>query len=489
MKECLVVKDLKISTLTALHDQCVENVVFESVSFSLNPSESIAIMGPNGAGKSLLSLALVGLLDSNMIHLAGEILWQDKNLITLDFDQMQSIRGHQIGLILQDSMSCLNPTLSIEIQIKEAILQNARQENQFYSQKEIDKHLDHLLRMVQLPTTKKFKKSFPHTLSGGQKQRVVIAQTLALKPRVLIADEPTSSLDSENKQAFLDLLKKIKYEYNFSLIFISHDQKAVDYLNIPIFDLTTQGLIKRQTTPIILANSDVQKNKCNSLISTQIFSLKNVQVFRDDTKLVKVEEFKIYQGEVIGLIGSNASGKTSFAMACMGMLTYEGEMTFFKKNIKEYKNKRDYYKMVQYVFQDSLSTYNPLLSIYDSVIEGKMAFNPKISKSSLEKELRKLLNDFDLSFHLLKKYPYELSGGQRQRFSLIKSFLINAQLYFLDEPTASLDFKNKTILLDFIKKQSQEFLKSFVLISHDESFLKMCCNRIYCIENGILKLT
>lgn len=488
MNESLIVKNLKISTISTYHDNKVENVVFESLSFSLNAGESIAIMGPNGSGKSLLSLSLVGLLDKEMIHLSGEILWQNKNLITLDFDQMRTIRGHQIGLILQESMSCLNPTLSIEQQIKEAILQNAKKENQTYSQKEIDKELNHLLKMVHLPTTQKFKKSFPHTLSGGQKQRVVIAQTLALKPKVLIADEPTSSLDRDNKYAFLDLINNIKDKYNFSFIFISHDQKAVDYLNIPVFDLTISGLIKRQTTGTVLTKDNQHKASYNISKSSQIFFSNQVQIFRDNARIVKADEFSVCQGEIVGLVGSNASGKTSFAMACMKILAYEGEMNFLKTDLKEYKNNRDYYKMVQYVFQDSLSTYNPLLRIYDSVIEGKKAFNPKLSKDNLEEDLKKFLDLFGLSMNLLNKYPYELSGGQRQRFSLIKSFLINAQLYFLDEPTASLDFENRNILVKYIREQSEQRLKSFVLISHDESFLKMCCNRIYGIENGILKL-
>lgn len=486
MDKGLIVRNLKIATVSSSSDSEIEKTVFDSLSFSLDPTESMAIMGPNGSGKSLLSLALVGLLDKETIRISGEIIYERQNLLEYDFDEMKSVRGLQIGLILQDSMSCLNPTHTIEKQIKEAVIQYSKRANINYTKKELDQQVDNLLRMVQLPVNKQFKKSFPHSLSGGQKQRVVIALTLALKPSVLIADEPTSSLDNENKYVFLDLIKQIKDEYHFSLILISHDQKVVDYLDLPIFDLSHSGLVGREEGDDNINNHE-SINSSSVLKTPQIFSAQNIQIFRDETFVVSVDNFVVSQGEIVGLIGANASGKTSFAMACMKMIPYTGDIHCFKKNLKDYKNNKEYYRKVQYVFQDSLSTYNPLLRIYESIVEGKKAFYPKLHEIILNDEFRMYSHNFGLSSHLWNRYPYELSGGQRQRFSLIKSFLIDADLYFLDEPTASLDYANKKILLSYIKEQSQQFLKSFVLISHDEAFLKKCCNRIYSIENGILK--
>ncbi len=487
MEDVFVVKNLKISLLSTVCGTAQTKTVFENVSFHLKSSESITIMGPNGSGKSLLSLSLVGLLNKELAEVDGEILLNGQNILNFDHDEMCLVRGDKIGLILQDSMSCLNPIQTIESQIKEAVIQNFKHEQMSLKNDLVDEQVDYLLALVQLPISQDFKRLNPHALSGGQKQRVAIAIALAFKPTVLIADEPTSSLDNVNKFVFIDLILKLQSEYQFSLIFISHDQQSVNYLNTPIFDLTPKGLIKRTQDYQETSALAVQQNQTIE-VAKRIFTAQKVRIYRDHKLIISIDDFFVNSGEIIGIMGPNASGKTSFALACMQLISYTGCLEWCDQNIKEIKNIKDYYRNVQLVFQDSLSIYNPLLSIYDSITEGIKAFETSYKDNEIAQKLDFYFKRFQLSSDLLEKSPYELSAGQRQRLSLIKSFLINAQLYFLDEPTASLDVDSKNILKDYLRECVDLNQKSFVIISHDETFLKSCCHRIYRIDKGVLKV-
>ncbi|MBA4249217.1 MAG: hypothetical protein C0432_00645 [Candidatus Puniceispirillum sp.] len=487
MDYILAVNNLKISLLPIIQGCNQTKTVFENVSFHLKSSESITIMGPNGSGKSLLSLSLVGLLNKEIAEVKGEVRLNGNNILIFNDHEMCSVRGHKIGLILQDSMSSLNPIQTIEHQIKESVIQNFKSEKKCLKNSLIDSDVDDLLELVNLPTTKVFKKSYPHQLSGGQKQRVAIAQALALKPSVLIADEPTSSLDKDSKFLLLNLLLKLQNEYKFSLIFISHDQQSVDYLKKPIFDLTPTGLIKRpQDNQVVNPISTQQKQTIE--VFKRILTAQKLEIRRDNNLTINVEEFSVNRGEIVGLIGPNASGKTSFALACMQLIPYIGGLYFCDQVIKKIKNINDYYRNVQLVFQDSLSTFNPLLRVFESITEGLKVFEPSLSDNEIIQKLDFYFKRFQLSIDLLQRFPFELSGGQRQRLSLIKSFLINSQLYFLDEPTASLDRENKNILNEYLYESTHLHQKSFVIISHDENFLKSCCHRIYCIEQGQLNI-
>ncbi|HAO14560.1 MAG TPA: ABC transporter ATP-binding protein, partial [Tenacibaculum sp.] len=372
----------------------------DKISFSLKKNQIIGIVGESGSGKSLCSLAIMGLLNSNAI-VSGEIIYKDTNVLTLNETELQKIRGKEIAMIFQDPMSSLNPTLTCGYQVAETLKQHTNLSN-----KEIYKEVITLFQKVKLPRTKSIYDSYPHEISGGQKQRVMIAMAIACKPKVLIADEPTTALDVTVQKEIINLLKELQSSEKMSIIFISHDLALVseitDYSIVMykgkvvekgnsknIFkepkENYTKALINSKPNLSVRYKklptvSDFIDNKLDKTIITEkerrekhnviyeekpLLEIKNLKKefirrpswFSEESKVVAVDDltFNIYEGETLGLVGESGCGKTTLGRtilqlekATSGKIIYKGEdiIKISKSNKKNLK------KDIQIIFQD-----------------------------------------------------------------------------------------------------------------------------------------
>ena len=504
----------------------------DKISFSLKKNQIIGIVGESGSGKSLCSLAIMGLLNSNAI-VSGEIIYKDTNVLTLNETELQKIRGKEIAMIFQDPMSSLNPTLTCGYQVAETLKQHTNLSN-----KEIYKEVITLFQKVKLPRTKSIYDSYPHEISGGQKQRVMIAMAIACKPKVLIADEPTTALDVTVQKEIINLLKELQSSEKMSIIFISHDLALVseitDYSIVMykgkvvekgnsknIFkepkENYTKALINSKPNLSVRYKklptvSDFIDNKLDKTIITEkerkkkhktiytkrpLLEIKNLKKefirrpywFSEESKVVAVDDltFNIYEGETLGLVGESGCGKTTLGRtilqlekATSGKIIYKGEdiIKISKSNKKNLK------KDIQIIFQDPYSSLNPKITVGEAIIEPMKVHNILSSYKERKKYVINLLQKVGLEPVHFNRYPHEFSGGQRQRIGIARTISLQPKLIICDESVSALDVSVQAQVLNLLNSLKSEYKFTYIFISHDLSIVKYMADQLLVMNEG-----
>ena len=504
----------------------------DKISFSLKKNQIIGIVGESGSGKSLCSLAIMGLLNSNAI-VSGEIIYKDTNVLTLNETELQKIRGKEIAMIFQDPMSSLNPTLTCGYQVAETLKQHTNLSN-----KEIYKEVITLFQKVKLPRTKSIYDSYPHEISGGQKQRVMIAMAIACKPKVLIADEPTTALDVTVQKEIINLLKELQSSEKMSIIFISHDLALVseitDYSIVMykgkvvekgnsknIFkepkENYTKALINSKPNLSVRYKklptvSDFIDNKLDKTIITEkerrekhnviyekkpLLEIKNLKKefirrpswFSEESKVVAVDDltFNIYEGETLGLVGESGCGKTTLGRtilqlekATSGKIIYKGEdiIKISKSNKKNLK------KDIQIIFQDPYSSLNPKITVGEAIIEPMKVHNILSSYKERKEYVINLLQKVGLEPVHFNRYPHEFSGGQRQRIGIARTISLQPKLIICDESVSALDVSVQAQVLNLLNSLKSEYKFTYIFISHDLSIVKYMADQLLVMNEG-----
>ena len=504
----------------------------DKISFSLKKNQIIGIVGESGSGKSLCSLAIMGLLNSNAI-VSGEIIYKDTNVLTLNETELQKIRGKEIAMIFQDPMSSLNPTLTCGYQVAETLKQHTNLSN-----KEIYKEVITLFQKVKLPRTKSIYDSYPHEISGGQKQRVMIAMAIACKPKVLIADEPTTALDVTVQKEIINLLKELQSSEKMSIIFISHDLALVseitDYSIVMykgkvvekgnsknIFkepkENYTKALINSKPNLSVRYKklptvSDFIDNKLDKTIITEkerkkkhktiytkrpLLEIKNLKKefirrpywFSEESKVVAVDDltFNIYEGETLGLVGESGCGKTTLGRtilqlekATSGKIIYKGEdiIKISKSNKKNLK------KDIQIIFQDPYSSLNPKITVGEAIIEPMKVHNILSSYKERKEYVINLLQKVGLEPVHFNRYPHEFSGGQRQRIGIARTISLQPKLIICDESVSALDVSVQAQVLNLLNSLKSEYQFTYIFISHDLSIVKYMADQLLVMNEG-----
>ncbi len=333
---------------------------------------------------------------------------------------------------------------------------------------------------------------YPHQFSGGQKQRIMIAIAIANKPKLIIADEPTTALDPPTKQEILKLFQKITKEWGASIFLITHNLENVENYANKIFVLEDKKLIEPYKSKLYQNYLEYKKQSTN--FSNQFQDIKLILKIENLIAKYQVEKvspkqgisFDLYEQQNLAIIGKSGIGKTSLALAMLNLTESKGVVNFFNdkgeiSNWHTAKKSRqktlELRKNLQIVFQDPFSSLSPRLKIFDIMAEGLEIHYPFDSKIIFKQKIIDIFNEVNLSLDLLEKYPHQLSGGQRQRVAIARSLIIEPKIIILDEPTSALDFTNQIIIIDLLKKIQQNHNITYILISHDIAIIKNLCSK------------
>jgi peptide/nickel transport system ATP-binding protein len=479
---------LQIEKLSVTFNQT--KTVVDGISFCVYPGETFALVGESGSGKSITALSVLRLLPPNAQINADGILLQGLDLAQLPEQALCKIRGRRMAYIFQDPMSALNPVMTIGQQIAETIRLHFALSGEALQQRVLE-----LLQQVEIPNPMQRINGFPHQLSGGQRQRVMIAMALAGQPDVLIADEPTTSLDVTIQAQILALLKSIQQQTGMALWLISHDLALVSGIADRVAVMQQGKIVETGDTGAFFGNPQhpytrklldalpsIQHTKTPD--NSQAAPLLQVKDFcsyypirtglfqrvTDYVKAVDGVSFELQAGKTLALVGESGCGKTTLGKSLLNLLPNHGGQVFMDGVALHELNGEALRKQraaMQMVFQDPFAAMNPRMSIQDIVAEGIMALYPDIGETERKNRVRQLLQQVGLPEDTALRYPHEFSGGQRQRICIARALAVKPRLIICDEPTSALDVSVQAQIIDLLKTLQREQGISYVFITHD----------------------
>ncbi|TBU71304.1 ABC transporter ATP-binding protein [Pseudomonas daroniae] len=499
------VRNLRVSYRSA--GQTTEAV--KNLSFSVAQGETVAIVGESGSGKSTLANAILGLLPESAAITHGELHVDGVDLSHASERQKRGLRGRTIGLVPQDPMVSLNPTLRIGRQIAEAlILAHGRR----YPGVDVD--VVELLEQVGIDKPVLRARQYPHELSGGMRQRVLIAIALAGNPRLIIADEPTSALDVTVQRKILDHLQRLVAERGISLLIITHDlgvatDRADRILVMKQGELVEQGPPKQilntpqhDYTRALIAAAPAFANRrkarpasANSTAVEPILRLQNVgktfalpRVKGEDNSFVALENLSlaVYPGQTLAIVGESGSGKSTALRIALGLeKPSKGRVLFEQQDITDlsWRAFRPLRQRMQLVQQNPFAALDPRFTLFDSIVEPLVSFG-LLKGPALEQAARELITRVHLPVSYLDRLPRELSGGQRQRVAIARALALKPDLLLLDEPVSALDVSVQAQILDLLLDLQRELGIAYVLVSHDLSVVANVADQVLVLRHG-----
>ena len=510
--------------------------VVHDIDFSLYENEILAIVGESGSGKSVTSKAIMGLLQDKNTHIKGRINFEETSLLSLSSKEFAKLRGNDIAMIFQEPMSALNPSLTCGFQVAEILLHHKKA-----SASEVKKEVLQLFEKVKLPRPQDMYTSYPHQISGGQMQRVVIAMAIACKPKLLIADEPTTALDVTVQKEILQLLKDLQKQTGMSMLFISHDLALVCELADRVLvmykgDIVEKGTVKeifeapkKSYTKALLGSRpklDVRYKilptiasiKDNSFIPQSITSqqrAKKHQKIYTKTPLLRVENvaksyfsrvgvfgqkqeikavngisFDVFEGETLGLVGESGCGKSTLGKVILQLEKATKGSIFYKgKEITSLKSKdlRSLRKDIQLIFQDPYSSLHPRKIIGQAIIEPMEVHGIGSSKKQRKEKAMELLSRVGLEASYFHRYPHQLSGGQRQRVGIARTIAMEPKLVICDESVSALDISVQAQVLNLLNELKEDFGFTYIFISHDLAVVKYMADQLLVMNRGAIE--
>lgn len=499
--------------------------VVRDMSFDVAPRETVAIVGESGSGKSVTSLSIMQLLQKNFSRIEGSIKLNGRELLTLEPEQMRQVRGKDVSMIFQEPMTSLNPIFPIGKQIAEAILCH-----QNISKAEAKAEVIRLLEKVRIPNAKGRFDEFPHQFSGGMRQRVMIAMALAAKPKLLIADEPTTALDVTIQGQILDLIKLLQEEEGMSVLFITHDMGVVaeiadrtlvmfrgemvesgttdDIFNrgkhpytrallsavpklgsmqghnapmrFPVIDIKTGETIteEQEVTDTVGASRPILEVRN----LTTRFDIRAGLLGRKAGAVHAVENvsFDLRPGETLSLVGESGCGKSTTGRSITRLVEpTSGSIALDGYNVMNLDSStlRQMRRSIQMVFQDPFASLDPRMSVGAAVMEPYLEHKLG-SKQQAREKAADLLERVGLSADMMRRYPHEFSGGQRQRVAIARTLMLDPKVIVADEAVSALDVSIKAQVCNLLLDLQQSFNLAYLFISHDMAVVERVSHRV-----------
>lgn len=509
-------EDLSISFGTGRR----EKFAVSHLDLEIGIGERVALVGESGSGKTLTALAPLR-LEPEGAKVSGKILWNKKDgqgtvdLLSLPMQDIREIRGREIAMVFQEPMTALNPLFTVGNQIVEAV----QIDQPLISKAQcMDAAID-LLRKTGIPEPERRFHSYPHQLSGGQRQRAMIAMALACKPRLLIADEPTTALDVSLRMQILDLLKELqeesKNEGGMGILLITHDLNLVKHFAQRVAVLNQGNLMESGSTKQIfehptdaytraLVNSEPVRSLAPVmplapvLLATEELSVaypssQSISWFKKAPphKVLKKVNFTLKQGQTIGVIGESGSGKTTLGMAVLGLLgdsaaLVSGSVDILGQDWHSLKpvERRAMRSSLQVIFQDPFGSLSPRMNVMQIVSEGLDVHFPNLSAAERETRVVDMLKEVGIERAALTRYPHEFSGGQRQRIAIARALILRPQILVLDEPTSALDVSIQKQVLALLSELQKKYNLAYLMISHDLAVIRAMSHEIMVLKGG-----
>lgn len=530
IKNLLSINDLSISFFSDKKEKKIIN----NISYQLGANEILGIVGESGSGKSVSTLAILGLLPKNISKITnGSILFNDTDLTQLSSKQFQNIRGHEIAMIFQEPMSSMNPSMTCGKQVLELLLLHTS-----LSKSDAKAEVLLLFEKVKLPAPERIYKAYPHEISGGQKQRVMIAMAIACKPKILIADEPTTALDVTVQNEIILLLKELQAEEGMSIIFISHDLALIseiadrvlvmykgsiveqgevsEIFNTPKHTYTKALLSSKPSLDVrlkrlptindfmegvpkteLISRQEREKTHAKLYLNSPLLEIKNLDKefisksgwFSKPEKFKAVNNvsFKLFEGETLGLVGESGCGKSTLSnailqldMATSGEILYKGvDLTKLSKS--EIRVLR---KDIQIIFQDPYASLNPRIPIGKAIMEPMKVHHIGGSDEERQVLVLDLLQKVGLDESYFNRYPHEFSGGQRQRIGIARAISLQPKLIICDESVSALDISVQAQVLNLLNDLKENFGFTYIFISHDLAVVKYMSDQLIVMNKG-----
>lgn len=495
---------MSLLTIKDLSLKIGDTQILEDIDLSVDGGEILGIIGESGSGKSMTALSIMQLLPSGSTS-AGSIRLDGEELLEKNEKQMCALRGNDIGMIFQEPMTALNPVKTIGDQVAETILIHGNT-----SRREAREIAQQTLERVELPADKFPMGRYPHELSGGQRQRVVIAMAIALRPRLLIADEPTTALDVTTQAQILTLLKKLVDEDGMGLILITHDLAVVadlaDHIAIMQNGIVveagdTLNVFRHMQHPysktLFAASNHVPKRDANRRIDQEDIVLHVDGVVRDypgqRVSLFKKPEvfravnnvsFSIGRGENVGLVGESGCGKSTLTRSILGLNPIQGgKIDLFGQPVNP-DMPNSLRAGIQVVFQDPYGSFNPRWKV-DRLVSEPLYLMDSFPKDADQRVAKALVN-VGMNEADMDKYIHEFSGGQRQRIAIARALILEPDLIVLDEAVSALDVSIRAQILDLLADLSDRLGLSYLFISHDLGVVRAITDRVLVMRDGVI---
>ncbi len=499
--------------------------VVRDISFTVNPGETVAVVGESGSGKSVTSLSIMRLLQKDTSRIEGRIVLNGRDILTLGEPAMRQVRGNEVAMIFQEPMTSLNPLFTIGEQISEALICHKPM-----SREEARAETIRLLERVRIPSAASRFDEYPHRFSGGMRQRVMIAMALATRPKLLIADEPTTALDVTIQGQILDLIKTLQQEEGTSVLFITHDMGVVaeiadrtvvmfrgdavesgvtseifhrsrhPYTRALLSAVPMLGSMKPYDRPLRFPDLDPKTGLPEEpTVSADtvdhdappVLEVKNLvkrfdihagPLGRLQGRVHAIEDVSLtlQPGETLSLVGESGCGKSTTARAIMRLITpEEGSVKVDGEEVLQLDNRalrRMRHKM-QMIFQDPFASLNPRIRVGDAIAEPYLEHRMGTRAKAREK-VADLLQRVGLQPDMANRFPHEFSGGQRQRICIARALAMDPRIIVADESVSALDVSIKAQVINLMLELQASLKLAYLFISHDMAVVERVSHRV-----------
>ena len=479
----------------------------EAVDLDLAPNEILCVVGESGSGKSLTARAVMGLLPKPHVRVVdGSISMDGEDLVNISDARMRDIRGSAVSMIFQEPMTALNPVMTIGDQIDEVFRFHVSM-----SRKERRERALGLLHDVHLPDPDHIMRAYPHELSGGQRQRAMIAMALALDPKILIADEPTTALDVTTQAQILKLIKEMQATHNPGVLFITHDFGVVADIADRVAVMQQGKLVESGTADEVLNNPQhpytqaliaavpsltprpPRDQSANPVLQveglTKVFrSGGSLLGFGSGERTVKAAQdvtLELRHGETLGIVGESGSGKSTVARCIVRLIDADdGKILLKGTDLRPLGRAamRPFRASIQMMFQDPFASLNPRTRVGKIIMQGPLLQG--VPEEDAQAKARELLDIVGLDERAYDRFPHEFSGGQRQRIGIARALALNPDVLVADEPVSALDVSIQAQILRLLDEIREQMSLSMIFITHDLRVAAQVCDRLAVMRYG-----
>ncbi len=525
----LEVKDLQVDFKQG---KSWKTIIHKST-FSIFKNEILGIVGESGSGKSITSLAIMGLLPKAISRIPkGSVVFQGRDLLETEEKAFREIRGNDISMIFQEPMSSLNPSMRCGYQVEEVL-----QEHTQLRGDALKNEVLLLFEKVKLPNPEEVYKKYPHQISGGQKQRVMIAMALACKPKLLIADEPTTALDVTVQKEIILLLKELQSETGMSILFITHDLSLISEIAQRVMVMYQGTIVEQGGTKEIFTNPKEEYSKAliNSRPSMdyRLHRLPTIADYMDQLDMPAIvtdadrelhlkklyakepllrvidvsKEYvnsgkwfsknvfraldgvslEIYEGETLGLVGESGCGKSTLGNVILQLdKATSGKIFYRGQDITKLEGAslRALRKNIQIIFQDPYSSLNPRMTVGEAIMEPMRVHKLYDNDDCCKEKALEILTSVGLDVSSFDRYPHEFSGGQRQRVGIARTIAVQPELIICDESVSALDISVQAQVLNLLNDLKDDYGFTYLFISHDLAVVKYMSDQVIVMNKG-----